>query len=157
SCAVFPADNVWNTDISNLPVHSQSASWISSMAGATARLHPDFGGPYGLPWTVVPDTHAKVTVSFTYADESDPGPYPFGPEIPIEAAGDAHALMIDKDTCVLYELFAADWNAGHPTAGSGAIFDLKANDLRPSGWTSADAAGLPVFPGLVRWDEVLAG
>ncbi len=157
TCNVFPADNVWNTDISSLPVHPRSADWLNSMGASTTKLHPDFGGPYGIPYAVVPGTHPKVAVSFDYADESDPGPYPFGSDIPIEPGGDAHAIMIDKDTCTLYELYAASWNGGAPTAGSGAIFNLGSDALRPDGWTSADAAGLPVFAGLVRWDEVQAG
>ena len=109
----------------------------------------------------MPDSHSKVAPSFDYADESDAGPYPFGPDTPIEggaqSAGDRHALMIDKDTCVLYELYNANWNGGRPTAGSGAVFDLKSNALRPASWTSADAAGLPILPGLLRLDEVQSG
>ena len=157
SCSVLPPDNVWNTDISNLPVNARSAIWLSAMGSATAHLHPDFGGPFGIPYAVVAGSHSKVRVSFDFADESDPGPYPFGTDIPVEDGGDAHALMIDKDTCTLYELFGADWNGGAPAAGSGAVFSLGSNALRPDGWTSADAAGLPIFPGLVRWDEVQAG
>jgi hypothetical protein len=109
---------------------------------------------------VVGAGHAKVSVRFTYASESDPGPYPFGPDIPIEGGSDRHALVVDRSDCTLYELFAARWNGGNPTAGSGAIFPLagpKANRLRPAGWTSADAAGLPIFAGLLRYDEVKAG
>jgi hypothetical protein len=109
----------------------------------------------------VPDSHGKVTPTFDYADESDPGPYPFGPDTPIEggaqSSGDRHALMLDRDTCVLYELYAANWNGGQPTAGSGAVFNLRSNALRPATWTSADAAGLPILPGLLRLDEVQAG
>ena len=124
-------------------------------------MHPDFGPPnYGIPFDVVDGSHPTVHVEFGYADESDPGPYPFGPDIHVEGGSDRHANMIDRDTCTLYELYAADWNGGEPTAGSGAIFHLEgpnANDLRPATWTSADAAGLPIFPGLVRWDEVNAG
>ena len=166
ACSIFPANNYWHADVSTLPVHQQSGAWIASMGGPERRLHPDFGPsdgelPYGIPYAVVGASHPDVTIAFDYADESDPGPYPFGPDIPIEggpdADGDRHALMIDRDTCTLYELFAADWNNGKPTAGSGAVFDLTKNDLRPAGWTSADAAGLPVFAGLVRRDEVLAG
>jgi hypothetical protein len=157
-CTVFPSDNIWNTDISKLPVHPKSATWLASMKASTTKLHPDFGvPPYGLPFAVVDDTHATTFIDFEFADESDPGPYPFGADIPLEEGSDAHALMINSDTCVLYELFAADWNNGVPFAGSGAIFDLGTNALRPNGWTSADAAGLPIFPGLVRFDEVIAG
>jgi Kelch motif protein len=163
NCPVFPANNVWHADISALPVHPRNAAWIDAMGGPSVRVHPDFGPsggaqPYGLPYIVVPGSHSKVTVAFDYADESDPGPYPFGPDTPIEAASsDAHALMIDRDTCILYELYTAHYAPGGSTAGSGAIFDLRSNGLRPAGWTSADAAGLPIFPGLIRRDEVDAG
>jgi hypothetical protein len=167
-CAVFPSDNVWNTDISSLPVHAQSATWLSDMGGPAQRLHPDFGAsgnpkaPYGIPYTVVSASHAKVKVNFTYASESDQVPYPLGPDTPIEGGaksrGDRHALMIDQSTCTLYELFNARYRPRRSTAGSGAVFDLKANGpLRPAGWTSADAAGLPIFPGLLRRDQVEAG
>jgi hypothetical protein len=128
------------------------------MNAATTNLHPDFGrSPYGFPFAVEPDTYPKVSIRFLYRDESDPGPYPFGADIPIEKGSDRHALVVDKDTCVLYELYYASWNNGRPKAGSGAIFDLSSYALRPDGWTSADAAGLPILPGLVRWDEVKAG
>ena len=161
SCRVFPADNVWNMDISKLPVAKKNAVWKKSMHAGSTLLHPDFGPPaYGMPFDVVDDAHAKVNVDFGYASESDPGPYPFGSDTHIEDGSDRHALMIDRGTCTLYELFGAEWNGGEATAGSGAIFPLEganANDLRPATWTSADAAGLPIFPGLVRWDEVNAG
>ncbi len=163
ACPLFPADNIWHADVSRLPVHARSADWITSMGGTERRLHPDFGPnddggqPYGIPYSVVPGSTSKVTVAFDYADESDRRPYPFGPATPIEGGSDAHALVVDKDTCVLYELYAADWNGGHPTAGSGAVWDLRSHALRPSGWTSADAAGLPILPGLLRRDEVAAG
>src|SRR5438270_2261562 len=165
-CPILPADNVWHADVSGLPVHARSGAWMASANAASTHLHPDFGPsgesmPYGIPWTAVPGSHTKVTPTFDYADESDPGPYPFGPETPIEggqqSSGDRHALMVDRDSCVLYELYAADWNGGHPTAGSGAVFDLRSNALRPPTWTSADAAGLPIMPGLVTYDEVLTG
>src|SRR5205823_4308597 len=113
--------------------------------------------PYGMPFAVVDNSHPTSFIQFYYSDESDPGPYPFGADVPIEQGSDRHALMINGDTCFLYELFDADWNGGHPTAGSGAIWDLGSDALRPDGWTSADAAGLPIFAGLVRWDEVKAG
>jgi hypothetical protein len=167
NCPILLENNVWHADVSGLPVNAHNGAWVGNMNAASTRLHPDFGSsgdpnaPYGIPWTAVPDSHSKVTPSFDYADESDPGPYPFGPDTPIEggqqASGDRHALMIDKDTCVLYELYNANWNGGHPTAGSGAVFDLKSNALRPDKWTSADAAGLPILPGLLRLDEVQAG
>jgi hypothetical protein len=161
ACTVFPADNVWNMDVSRLPVHPKSRVWKRAMHAGSTRLHPDFGPPaYGMPFDVVGGQHPTVRIAFTYADESDPGPYPFGSDTHIEGGSDRHALMIDRDTCTLYELYAASWNGGNPTAGSGAIFRLDgptANDLRPATWTSADAAGLPIFPGLVRWDEVESG
>ena len=167
-CPVFPADNVWNTDISSLPVNGQSGAWLSNMGGSGRMLHPDFGSsgdpsaPYGIPYTVVDSTHAKVPVSFQYAGESDKVPYPFGADTPIEggqnAGGDRHALMVDHSSCTLYELYDAHYQGSGSTAGSGAVFNLRADGpLRPAGWTSADAAGLPIFPGLLRPDEVRAG
>jgi hypothetical protein len=158
ACQVLPSDNIWNTDISGLPIHRKSKTWLKSSHAGGTLLHPDFGGPpYGLPFEVVDDAHDTTDVRFRYARESDPGPYPFGPDIPIEGGSDRHALMINQDTCTLYELFAADWNGGEPKAGSGAVFDLGSNALRHDGWTSADAAGIAIFPGLVRFDEVQAG
>src|SRR5438067_3018203 len=160
SCNVLPADNVWNADISGLPVNPHSAAWLAS-SGATSgrRLHPDFGSVtngYGIPFSVVDGSHATATYTFTYAGESDPGPYPYGSDLPIEAGSDAHRLVINRDTCKLYETFATD-SSGPRTAGSGAIFDLGSDALRPAGWTSADAAGLPILPGLARYDEARAG
>ncbi len=158
SCQVFPSDNIWNTDISKLPVHAQNAQWLSSMAAATTNLHPDFGGPpYGFPYNIVDNTHPTVSVTFLYASESDPGPYPLGADTSIENGTDRHALIINRDTCTLYELFNLAGSGTSWTADSGAIFPLNSDVLRPVGWTSADAAGLPIFPGLVRWDEVQAG
>jgi hypothetical protein len=162
NCSVLPANNVWHADISALPVHPRSEAWLSAMGGPSVRLHPDFGPsdgaqPYGIPYIVVPGSHTKVTIEFDYSEESDPGPYPFGPDTPIEGGADRHALMIDRDHCVLYELYDADYAPGGSVAGSGAIFDLRSNALRPAGWTSADAAGLPIFAGLIRRDEVEAG
>lgn len=166
ACSVLPADNIWNTDISGLPVNSHSAAWLSS-TGATAgrKLHPDFGGPpYGIPFNVVDNTHTTANFDFLYWDESDPavttqqpqGPYPYGSDLAIEAGSDSHLLSINKDTCTLYETGGTDYN-GAKTGWSGAIFDLTSNALRPNTWTSSDAAGLPIFPGLVRLDEVAAG
>jgi hypothetical protein len=157
-CAVLPATNVWNMDVSNLSVDPKTKAWKRSASAASTLLHPDFGGaPYGMPLDVVDGSHPTVSVDFRYVDESDPGPYPFGAETHIEGGSDAHALMVDSQTCTLYELFAAHWHAGDPAAGSGAVFDLGSDELRPAGWTSADAAGLPILPGLVRYDEVEAG
>ena len=167
SCQLFPPDNVWNADISSLPVDPHSAAWLASMSAGSTDLHPDFGpsgdpqAPYGIPYAVVDSSHAKVDVSFTYADESDPGPYPFGADTPIEggpgATGDRHALMLDASSCTLYELYDAHYSPSGSTAGSGAIWNLGSDQLRPAGWTSADAAGLPILPGLLRYDEVAAG
>ena len=155
TCSVFPADNAWNMDIRKLPRHAKSGTWKRATHAGSTRLHPDFGPPsYGIPFDVVPSSHEKVSIDFQYDDESDPGPYPFGGDVQIEGGSDRHAIMIDEGTCLLYELFGVRRNGGDPTAGSGAIFDLASNALRPAGWTSADAAGLPIFPGLVRYDEV---
>jgi hypothetical protein len=164
---MFPADNVWNTPIDELPVDPHSAAWLASMSSSTTFLHPDFGpsgdpaAPYGIPFVVVPPGHHFVRIKFGYAGESDPGPYPFGASTPIEggarSSGDRHAIMVDPATCTLYELYDARYSPAGSTAGSGAIWNLRSNALRPAGWTSADAAGLPILPGLVTYDEVLAG
>jgi len=159
-CNVFPANNVWHADISRLPVDRNSATWIANMGGTARKLHPDFGPsgdamPYGLPWIATTKTHVLSKVTFDYADESDRVGYPIGRETPVEGGSDAHALMVDRDRCILYELYAFDY--AHRHAGSGAVFNLKSNALRPATWTSADAAGLPIFPGLIRYDEVRRG
>jgi hypothetical protein len=144
-------------------VDPNSDALIASIGGNTA-LHPDFGadyggGPFGIPYIVVDSTTPPVPVSFDYSDESDPGPYPIPRNAPIEggasSSGDRHVLVIDRDRWRLYELFSSYPSGGGWNAGSGAIFDLGSNGLRPAGWTSADAAGLPIFPGLVRYDEVV--
>src|SRR5438876_5411888 len=141
-----------------MPVHPMSDTWIANMGGPSRLIYPDLGAyPYGYQLQVVDNTTLPTRLSFGYADESDDVPSPFTPTTPIEPASDAHAFMLNKDTCVLYELFAASWNGGRPTAGSGAVFDLKSHALRPSGWTSADAAGLPIWPGVLRYDEVASG
>ncbi|MBI2805774.1 MAG: hypothetical protein HYX68_12410 [Planctomycetes bacterium] len=161
---LFPDNNPWNQDISREPVDPNSDNLIKSI-GANRPLHPDFGtvyqnAPNGIPYVVVTGQQKKVPVKFTYADESDPGPYPVPFDPPIEGGprgkGDRHILMLDRDNWKLYELFSAypDGSGGWK-AGSGAIFDLKSNKLRPAGWTSADAAGLPILPGLVRYDEAV--
>jgi hypothetical protein len=160
----FPADNPWNRDVSRDPVDANSATLIA--ACGLRNLHPDFGtvwegAPIGIPYIVVSGTQARVPVTFYYADESDPGPYPVPADAPIEggagSGGDRHVLVLDRDAQMLYELFDARPRDGGARweAGSGAIFDLRSNNLRPAGWTSADAAGLPIFPGLVRYDEVM--
>jgi hypothetical protein len=167
NCPMFPADNVWNTPIANLPVNPNSAAWMASMDSATTNLHPDFGPsddpstPYGIPYTVVSPSTPQTNLTFQYASESDPGPYPFTSSTPIEGSqqstGDRHAIMVNPSTCTLYELYDARYNASGSTAGSGAIWNLTSNALRPAGWTSADAAGLPILPGLLRYDEVQSG
>jgi hypothetical protein len=158
-CPIFPADNIWNRDISQLPVDPHSDQYIATI-GAQGSLHPDFGTDpsYGIPYNVVQGTPKPVAVGFDYAGESDPGPYPIPANPIIEDGGDAHILIMDEQGCHLYELYDAQRNAdGSWHAGSGAIWDLRSNTLRPASWTSADAAGLPIFPGLVRYDEVAAG
>jgi hypothetical protein len=166
-CAVFPNDNVWNVPVDTLPLDVNSDAYIATI-GATQYVHPDFGSgiwdgsPIGIPYVSVPGTQPKVGVTFLYDDESDPGPYPIPPGVPIEGGpdsdGDRHVLVLDRDNCFLYELFYAfPQPDGSWHAGSGAIFNLNSNALRPTGWTSADAAGLPILPGLVRYDEVAAG
>jgi hypothetical protein len=161
ACSVFPQDNSWNVDISGYPVHPNSAAYIASIsADGNEYLHADFGEnpDYGIPYVVVDGDQPMVDIIFTeYGDESDPGPYPIPPDAPVEAGGDRHVLVVDGENCYLYELYHAEY-VGHAwEAGSGAVFDLLSNRLRPAGWTSADAAGLPIFPGLVRYDEVAAG
>jgi len=162
---IFPPDNPWNRDVSNDSVDPKSDAIIASI-GAQRPLHPDFGSifrdqPYGIPYVVVSGDQPKVPVTFGNADESDPGPYPIPTDAPIEggpdSTGDRHVLVIDRDRWVLYELFAAKTEDGGKswTAASGAIFNLKSGQLRPDHWTSADAAGLPILPGLVRYDEVI--
>ncbi len=157
---VFPPDNPWNQDVRSLPVHPDSDKFIASI-GAETPLHPDFGPEAGIPFCVVNGRQKKVKVEFEYADESDRGPYPIPDDAPIEggadAEGDRHILVVDRDSRTLYELYAAKKSDKGWTAGSGAIFKLDSNDLRPDGWTSADAAGLPIFPGLVRYEEVAGG
>jgi hypothetical protein len=167
ACPLFPADNVWHADVSRLPVHARSGAWLASASASTRRLHPDFGPsgdaatPYGIPFHVVPSSHAKVDVTFDYADESDRVPYPFGSDTPIEggagSGGDMHAIVVDSGTCRLYETWHTQHGASGWTAGSGATWDLRSNAQRPDTWTSADAAGLPILPGLLRLDEVQAG
>jgi hypothetical protein len=157
-CRVFPRDSIWNARIDALPVHDMSDTWLASSNASSTDLHPDFGPPrYGMPFAIVDRRHPRVEIRFTYAAQSDPGPYPFDASTPVEGGTDRHVLIVQRRSCKLFELFAARWNGGAPRAGSGAIWDLDSNRLRPEGWTSADAAGLPILPGLVRWDEVEAG
>ena len=166
-CEILPANNPWNQRVDRLPVARNSARIISSI-GRDVSVHPDFGtvyngAPNGIPYAVVSNRTRRVPVSFDYSDESDHGRYPLPRGVPIEggprSSGDRHVIVINKDTCVDYELYAAYPQAGGSRwhAGSGAIFNLRSNHLRPAGWTSADAAGLPIFPGLARYDEVARG
>ncbi|MCC6429194.1 MAG: hypothetical protein IT435_20530 [Phycisphaerales bacterium] len=162
---IFPPDNPWNTDISAFPIHANSANFIASI-GSNTGLHPDFGtvwagAPNGIPFCIANPATTPVDIHFTlYGDQSDPGPYPVPVGAPIEggpdSTGDRHVLVIDPLRRRLYELYYAFPNEdGSWDAGSGAVWDLTSNDLRPEGWTSADAAGLPIFPGLVRYDEAV--
>ena len=168
SCSVFPANNPWNQRVDRLPIAKNSAAIIASI-GLNDPVHPDFGSglydgePIGIPFAVVGSSTRKVPVTFQYASESDKRPYPLPRGVPIEggygSTGDRHVIVVDRDTCTDYELFAAYPHDGglRWTAGSGAIFNLRSNHLRPAGWTSADAAGLPILPGLARYDEVAGG
>ena len=162
---LLPPDNPWNTRVDALPLDPNSADYIAHMAPETG-LHPDFGtvwggAPIGIPYVVVPGDQPKVPIDFYYPDESDPGPYPIPPDAPVEGAGggldggDCHVLVLDSDNQLLYEVYDAHKDGDHWHAGSGAVFDLASNALRPDGWTSADAAGLPILPGLVRYDEAV--
>jgi hypothetical protein len=164
-CPIFPPDNAWNTDISEYPVDANSDDYIAAInADGDEYLHADFGEnpDYGIPFVVVDETQPDVPITFTeYGDESDPGPYPVPEDAPVEAGSDRHVLVVVADAgsgdCMLYEMYHAEFNGEGWDAGSGAVFDLRSNALRPETWTSADAAGLPIFPGLVRYDEVAAG
>jgi hypothetical protein len=162
SCPVFPASNAHNEDISKAPLDPNSAAYIDSI-GASVDLHADFGTnpSYGIPYTVVKRAQADVPIKFNeYGEESDPGPYPIPAGAPVEGAGvegDRHVLVMQEGSCKLYELYAAKRFGGGWEAASGAVFNLRSNVLRPEGWTSADAAGLPIFPLLARYPEVHAG
>ena len=166
TCTVFPADNIWNTPVDQLPVAGNSSTYVNTIGAATG-VHPDFGagmwdgGPIGIPFITVLGSQTKYNATFLYADESDPGPYAVPLTAPIEggsaSTGDRHAIAIDTNNCILYELYRAFPQSSSWQGDSGAIFNLLLNNLRPSGWTSADAAGLPIFPGLFRYDEIAAG
>jgi hypothetical protein len=170
-CPVFPVDNIWNTRVDALPIAANSAVYINTI-GANATLHADFGSgvwppgsnsPIGIPFVEVDSSQAEVPINYTaYGNESDPGPWPVPSDAPVEggpdAGGDRHVLVLDRESCVLYELYRAfPQSGGSWNADSGAEYDLTSHALRPDGWTSADAAGLPIYPGLVTYDEVASG
>ncbi|MBN2386261.1 MAG: hypothetical protein JXB85_04520 [Anaerolineales bacterium] len=161
-CPLFPADNYWNTPVDGLPVHPRSEAWIDSI-GREAGFHMDFGSgewdgdPIGIPYNLAAAGAQTYPFDFYDPEESDPGPYPLPAGFLQEGDSDRHILVVDTATCMLYEIYDAWQESGQWYGGSGAIWDLRSNDLRPLGWTSADAAGLPILPGLVRYDEILAG
>jgi hypothetical protein len=161
-CPMFPANNIWNARIDSLPIHDRSSEWINTI-GRYTGFHMDFGsgtwagGPIGIPYNFADAGTPAYTVLFHYAGESDPGPYPIPADPLIEYGSDHHLLTLDHSTCTLYELYDAEYYGGAWHAGSGAVWNLSSNALRPAGWTSADAAGLPILPGLVRYDEILQG
>ena len=169
-CPAFPDDNVWNTPITGLPVNANSSTWLAAMDSSSTDLHPDYGPsgnvaqPYGIPWTIVAARTKFTRVSFQYASESYRGLYPLTASTPIESGSDRHALMIDPyrsattPACTLFETWDTNYRAGgRSQAGSGAMWNLRSNALRPAGFTSADAAGLPILPGLVNYNEVASG
>jgi hypothetical protein len=163
NCPMFPANNFWNARVDSLPTHPLSDAWIQSI-GRSESFHMDFGsgewegGLIGIPYNIVTGSAVpKYEAEFYYPDESDAGPYPIPDNPNIEAGGDRHILTVDTETCTLYEIYDASFENGKWSGGSGAIWDLNANVLRPETWTSADAAGLPILPGLVRYDEIAAG
>lgn len=169
-CPVFPANNVWNTAITTLPVSTHSATWLASMAASTTNLHPDYGPsgnparPYGIPWNLVTARTAFTRVTFLYASESDRRPYPLSASTPVEGGSDRHAIMVDPTRsassapCTLFETYDTHYRArGQSSAGSGAVWNLRSNALRPAGFTSADAAGLPILAGLVNLNQVASG
>jgi len=160
-CPVFPADNAWNRDVSHDPVDPRSDAYLHSI-GLNGHLHPDFGsgryGNYGIPITIASARQPRRAVRFTaYGDESDHGGYPIPARARVEGGGDRHVIVVQRGSCRLYELFGAQRSGGRWSAASGAIFNLRSDHLRPAGWTSADAAGLPIMPGLARPDEASAG
>jgi len=157
-CSIFPANNAWNQDISAASVDAMSSAYINHiMANGGDYMHADFGSyaGYGIPFVVVPGTQPKVPMTFDYASESDPGPYPFPANAPIEPGSDAHVIVLDKDNCKLYETWSSQFLNPGWHAGSGAVWNLSSNVPRPDGWSSADAAGLPILPGLVRYEEAV--
>jgi hypothetical protein len=159
-CQVFPPNNPWNENISKLALNPNSAAYIASINSTKQFLHPDFGSnpTYGIPYTVVPKSQPFVPITFNaYGDESNPGPYPVPLNAPVESGSDRHVLVVDSGNCHLYEMYDAQQVGSGWECASGAVFNLNSNALRPEGWTSADAAGLPILPGLALYSEVAAG
>jgi hypothetical protein len=158
---MFPAGDAWNRDVSSAPVDARSDTYLAFLGASSRNLHADFGSntQYGIPFVVVSASQPRTPMSFLYAGESDPGPYPYPPDIPVQggpsAGGDRHAIALDRDACLLYETYDTHWNGSGYDAGSGAVFDLRTGALRKDGWTSATASGLPILPGLVRYDEAV--
>jgi len=162
-CTIFPANNIWNTPVDALPLAAHSDDWVNSI-GRTTGFHMDFGsgtwdgGPIGIPYNLANASTPKYSFNFEYYDESDPGPYPIPANYQREWSDDHHILVVDSSSCTLYEIYNASVNnTGNWSGGSGAIWNLNSNALRTAGWTSADAAGLPILPGLVRYDEIVSG
>jgi hypothetical protein len=159
-CQVFPPNNPWNQSIASAPVNPNSAAYVASINSTKQFLHPDFGSnpTYGIPYVVVPKSQPFVPITFNaYGSEGNPGPYPVPLNAPVESGSDRHVLVVDSGNCNLYEMFAAQQVGSGWTCASGAVFNLNSNALRPDGWTSADAAGLPILPGLALYSEVAAG
>src|SRR5438552_474806 len=154
-CPVFPLENAWNRDISSEPVDPHSADYLAFMGAGSLHLHPDFGGQYGQPFVIVPADQPRVPMSFLYASQSEPGPYPFPQDVPIQANEDRHATVLVRDECRIYETYNTYSSGSGFRSDSGAIFDLVSGAPRPDGWTSATAAGLPILPGLARYDEAV--
>jgi len=160
-CPMFPPDNDWNRDVSREPVDARSDAFLAVLGASWRNLHADFGSPpeYGIPFVIVSASQPRVPMSFLYVGESDPGPYPFPPDIPVQggpgATGDRHAITLDRDACLLYETFDTHWNGSGYDAVGGSVFDLRSDRLRPDSWTSATASGLPMLAGLARYDEVV--
>ena len=154
-CPMFPAGNEWNRDVSADAVDPHSADYLGFMGAGSLSLQPDFGGPYGQPYRIVPATQPRVPMSFLYATQSEPGPYPFPADVPIQANDDRHATVLAQGECRIYETYNTYASGAGFHADSGAVFDLVSGAPRPDGWTSATASGLPILPGLVRYDEAV--
>lgn len=152
---MFPPGNAWNRDVSGEPADPHSADYLAFLGAGSLNLHPDFGGPYGQPFAVVPATQPRVHMTFLYSSQSEAGPYPFPPDVPIQSDADHHVTVLDQGECALYETYNTYPQGGGFHADSGARFDLLSGAARPDGWTSATAAGLPILPGMARYDEAV--